>query len=90
MSVIEHKLADLPVASTATDNETIAELRAFWGELVTLLALPPNHEVRECPSCHQMAMRHATRCGNCWSKLVPGASAEVSSAEPASIVRGND
>jgi hypothetical protein len=88
MSVIEHKLAALPGTH---DAETIAELRSFWGELVTLLALPANHELRECPSCHQMAMRAATRCGHCWTKLaklVPPAATPTS--EGVAIVRGND
>ena len=81
LSAIENKLAALPA------DETIAELRAAWSALVTLLALPPNHELRECPTCKQVAMRQATRCGHCWTKLTPVA---IAAAPDASIVRGDD
>ena len=93
MSVIEHKLAELG----ANDAETVAELKAFLGELVTLLALPPNHEVRDCPVCNHVVMRAAKRCGNCWSKLVPMSPVtttvskpDTSPVESGSIVLGSD
>jgi hypothetical protein len=46
-------------------------LRAAWTELVGVLALGPEPETRECPVCHGIGMRAASRCGRCWSALAP-------------------
>ena len=47
------------------------ELRAAWTELVQVLALGPAPQTRECPVCHGIGMRAASRCGNCWVALQP-------------------
>lgn len=46
-------------------------LHAAWTELVALLALGPAQETRECPACHGIGMRAASRCGRCWAALEP-------------------
>jgi hypothetical protein len=46
-------------------------LRAAWGELVEELALGPAPQTRECPACHGIGMRAASRCGHCWTALEP-------------------
>lgn len=46
-----------------------AALRAAWAELVDVLALGPAPETRECPTCHGIGMRAASRCGYCWTAL---------------------
>ena len=46
-------------------------LRAAWAELVDLLALGPAPQTRECPTCHGIGMRAASRCGQCWAALEP-------------------
>jgi len=46
-------------------------LRAAWAELVEVLALGPSPQTRECPSCHGIGMRAASRCGHCWAALEP-------------------
>jgi len=46
-------------------------LRASWSELVKQLALGPEPATRECPTCHSVGMRAASRCGHCWAKLAP-------------------
>ena len=46
-------------------------LRAAWAELVKVLALGPEPQTRECPTCHGIGMRAASRCGNCWAALEP-------------------
>jgi hypothetical protein len=46
-------------------------LRAAWDALVKVLALGPAPETRECPRCHTVGMRGASRCGNCWTALGP-------------------
>jgi len=43
--------------------------QAAWTELVTLLALGTAPETRECPVCHGVGMRSASRCGRCWTAL---------------------
>jgi hypothetical protein len=57
------------------------ELRVAWTQMVELLALGAAPEQRECPVCHAVGMRAATRCMHCWSSLpllpptsAPGAS----------------
>ena len=42
-----------------------------WAELVTALALDPAPATRECPACHGIGMRAASRCGSCWAALAP-------------------
>jgi hypothetical protein len=44
-------------------------LRAAWTELVDVLALGPAPQTRECPACHGIGMRAASRCGHCWVAL---------------------
>jgi len=44
---------------------------AAWTDLVALLSLGPEPETRECPACHGIGMRAASRCGNCWAALEP-------------------
>ncbi len=46
-------------------------LRAAWDELVSVLALGPAPQTRECPACHRIGMRAASRCGHCWVALEP-------------------
>jgi hypothetical protein len=48
-----------------------AALRSAWSELVGVLALGPAPLTRECPTCHGIGMRAASRCSNCWSALAP-------------------
>lgn len=42
---------------------------AAWTELVSVLALGPAPETRECHVCHGIGMRAASRCGRCWAAL---------------------
>jgi hypothetical protein len=58
------------------DQEIVKEpptpaLRAAWAELVGVLALGPPPKTRECPACHGIGMRAASRCGHCWAALSP-------------------
>jgi hypothetical protein len=55
-------------------------LQAAWSKLVEVLALGPAPETRECPTCHSIGMRGASRCSQCWTALavLPPLSAEVS------------
>ena len=46
-------------------------LQVAWAELVKVLALGPAPKTRECPACHGIGMRDASRCGHCWAVLQP-------------------
>jgi hypothetical protein len=46
-------------------------LRAAWTELVQVLALGAAPQTRECPACHGIGMRAASRCAHCWASLAP-------------------
>ncbi len=54
---------------TSTDQPPPGSLAVAWRELVVLLALGPEPEYRECPSCGALGMLEATVCGHCWTKL---------------------
>jgi len=64
-------------ASTPPGRVALGELMEPWTELVQLLALGPEPQVRECPVCHQTGMRAARLCGHCWTKLEPLAPAAL-------------
>src|SRR5687768_8739823 len=44
-------------------------LQEAWAKLVGVLALGPAPQTRECPVCHGIGMRAASRCGRCWAAL---------------------
>jgi hypothetical protein len=62
VAVIEREIVQTPADSA---------LRAAWAQLVDVLALGPPAETRECPFCHGIGMRGASRCGHCWAALAP-------------------
>ena len=69
-------MAELRAIVTLIDQE-IAQvpptpaLRAAWTKLVGVLALGDVPETRECPACHGIGMRAASRCSHCWAALAP-------------------
>lgn len=62
VATIDKEIAQTPPAPA---------LHAAWLELVGALALGPAPQTRECPTCHTIGMRAASRCGQCWAKLEP-------------------
>ena len=62
VAVIEQEIVQVPPTPA---------LRAAWTELVEALALGPAPQTRECPACHGIGMRAASRCGHCWAALEP-------------------
>ena len=62
VAAIDHEIAQAPPPPA---------LRAAWAELVEVLALGPAPQTRECPACHTIGMRAASRCGHCWAALAP-------------------
>ena len=70
IAAIDRELALLPT-SEGDGAAATQPLRRSWAELVELLAVGPAPETRLCPICGHLAMRAATRCGNCWNTLQP-------------------
>lgn len=62
ITVMDRELATTPRSD---------ELRKAWTEMVEVLALGPEPQLRTCPSCGEIGMRAATRCSRCWSALTP-------------------
>lgn len=75
VDVIGHEVAQSP--STPV-------FHAAWTELVALLALGIAPAMRECPACHAMGFRDASRCSRCWGRLapLPGASPVALPVQP--------
>jgi hypothetical protein len=68
---VDFEMSHLEQGGTGESHVTTDQLKENWKELVTLLALGPEPGYRECPSCHNIGMRLATRCRFCWIKLPP-------------------
>lgn len=69
IATIDREITQLAVAGDGPPPT--AGLRASWTELVAVLALGPAPETRQCPVCNSTGFSAASRCGNCWAKLVP-------------------
>jgi hypothetical protein len=70
VAAVEREIA--LVLSTLTTAEAQPRKRALemtWSNLVGMLDLGPEPEMRVCPECKHPCMMGATRCGNCWSHL---------------------
>lgn len=68
---VAQKIERLPSQSGPGEDTALRELQAAWAELLKLLAIEPEPEVRECPTCKRNVMRAARMCGHCWTKLKP-------------------
>ena len=71
VTAVDIEMSRLKQVGTGEPSGATDQLRENWKELVRLLALGPEPEYRECPSCHNIGMRLATQCGFCWIKLPP-------------------
>ena len=72
----DKSLASLRSLVETIDRELVATppseaMRAAWAQMVSVLALGPAPELRECPNCHEIGMRAASRCSRCWASLPP-------------------
>ena len=75
---VDRQLSLLRSEDAAASKTTAADgLLARWADVIELLALGPEPEVRECPYCGHKGMRAATRCGHCWAKLTPPSTAST-------------
>lgn len=46
-------------------------LRTLSRSLIDQLAIEPAVRMRSCPTCSALGMPAASRCGSCWTSLVP-------------------
>lgn len=65
VAALSHEI-DLVASSEASVSP---KLRARWSDLVDVLALGDEPEMRACPHCGRIGMRAATRCGFCWQAM---------------------
>lgn len=72
MNNLDKQIAQLPRTSKDEDGrERPNGVVAAFNDLVELLALGPEPELRECPVCSHVCLREATLCSYCWSKMTP-------------------
>jgi len=64
------KLVDVVERELEASKPT-PELAGAWAQVVKVLSLGPAPDLRDCPHCGSPGMRAASRCGRCWSSLVP-------------------
>ena len=70
----DNALTQLRALVAVVDQEMLEvtpALRTAWAALVRALDLGPAPQTRECPACHGIGMRAASRCGYCWAALEP-------------------
>jgi hypothetical protein len=64
------EIALVPRAATTAERPTPgAALDTAWSNLVEMLDLGTEPEMRECPECGYLCPLGATRCGHCWASL---------------------
>jgi hypothetical protein len=64
------EIAHVPGAATTAGNQsTKTDLATTWSNLVTMLDLGSEPEIRECPQCKHACAIGASRCGHCWTSL---------------------
>jgi len=56
---------------TAESPSPRTGLATTWSNLVAMLDLGSEPEMRECPECKRPCMGGATRCMHCWAVLPP-------------------
>lgn len=71
VAAIDREMSRVAGGTLNPTGPGVGELFESWAELVELLALGPEPEMKECPVCKHRGMRAATRCGFCWTALSP-------------------
>lgn len=77
VAAIDREIARLAKEGASDGKDALDGLTGPWAELVAQMALGPEPEVRECPSCKGIGIRAATLCGFCWTKLEPPPKADA-------------
>ncbi len=65
------EIALAPGATTAESQNLRTALDMTWSRLVEMLDLGTEPEMRECPTCKHQCTLRASRCGHCWTSLLP-------------------
>jgi hypothetical protein len=83
VAAMDRSISRLPRQAMDTDvTSTVNALLASFADLVEQLELGPEPEVRQCPSCMQIVMLAATRCGYCWNVITPAAAGDRLASTP--------
>jgi hypothetical protein len=69
---VDREVALLAGHASEESAATLVPFRLAWGRLMDLLVLGRPPARGQCPHCGCDGMANATRCGRCWTELVPG------------------
>ena len=65
------EVALAPGATTAESPTPRIALGTSWSRMVEMLDLAREVQTRECPTCKHPRALGASRCGHCWTSLLP-------------------
>jgi hypothetical protein len=69
---VDKEIAHIPGAKPDAGSQTPrTALNLSWSNLVELLDLGTEPEMRTCPECKHLCTIGASRCGYCWTSLAP-------------------
>ena len=70
VAAVEKEITLVPGSAKPAGSESPkTALDVTWSNLVAMLDLGPEPEMRECPACRHLCALGATRCGHCWTSL---------------------
>lgn len=70
VAAVSKEIALVPrAAATAEPQTPKTALEITWSNLIQMLDLGTEPEMRECPECKHLCPVGATRCVHCWSSL---------------------
>jgi hypothetical protein len=70
VAAVGKEIALVPGAvTTAASPKTPLDMT--WSRLVDMLDLGTEPEMRSCPTCKNLCALGASRCGHCWTSLLP-------------------
>jgi hypothetical protein len=71
VTAVGKEVALAPGATTAESPTPRTALDTSWSRLVEMLDLGTEVQTRECPTCEHPCALGASRCGHCWTSLLP-------------------
>jgi hypothetical protein len=71
VTAVGKEIALAPGATTAEGQHPRTALDTTWSRLVEMLDLGKENEMRQCPTCKHQCTLEASRCGHCWTSLLP-------------------
>ena len=80
VTAVGKEIALAPGATTSESQSPRTALDTTWSRLVEMLDLGKETEMRECPTCKHQCTLGASRCGHCWTSLLPFVAKEKAAA----------